>query len=163
MARRGKIARLPHEVREELNLRLRDGMPGKALVDWLNSLPTVQAVLAGEFEGKPIREQNLSEWRHGGYREWLAGEAAIVEVREIVSAGQKSGGPNHVRVNDRLGAWVALKYAAATADSDPCKPDWKSLRETCQDVTKLRREDHAAMELRLKAERLMAQLKEGQK
>jgi len=41
-------------------------------VAWLNSLPEVQAVLARDFEGKAIREQNLSEWRKGGYRDWQA-------------------------------------------------------------------------------------------
>ena len=59
--RNGKIARLPHMVREELNRRIRDGEEGKKLVAWLNGLPKVKAVVAAEFGGKPISEQNLSE------------------------------------------------------------------------------------------------------
>ena len=39
--RRGKIARLPLAVREELNTRLRDGEEGKQLVLWLNGLPAI--------------------------------------------------------------------------------------------------------------------------
>ena len=50
--RRGKIARLPLAVREELNSRLRNGEPGKDLVLWLNSLPAVQEVLAAQFQGE---------------------------------------------------------------------------------------------------------------
>ena len=152
MTRRGKIARLPHELREELNRRLNDGERGKPLVTWLNGLPAVRAVLAKEFAGKPIREQNLSDWRQGGYRDWLAEEAALVEVRQLVTDRQKSG--QKAAVNDRLGTFVASKYAMAAAHHNPTEPDWKHLREMCDDVTKLRREDHAAMRLRLEAERL---------
>ena len=39
MARTGKIARLPDDIREQLNRRLNDGEKGKKLVMWLNSLP----------------------------------------------------------------------------------------------------------------------------
>src|ERR1035438_7957478 len=55
MTRVGKIARLPREIREQLNHRLQDGEIGKRLVDWLNSLPEVKAVLAGEFNGRADR------------------------------------------------------------------------------------------------------------
>src|SRR5438045_3895894 len=70
MTRNGKIARLPKAVQEQLNRRLEDNEPGKRLVEWLNSLPEVQAVITLEFSGKPIREQNLSEWKKGGYHDW---------------------------------------------------------------------------------------------
>jgi hypothetical protein len=49
-----------------------EGEQGKRLVAWLNALPEVRAIIATEFGGKPIREQSLSEWRKGGYRDWLA-------------------------------------------------------------------------------------------
>ena len=50
-------------MRQELNRRLDEGEPGKKLVSWLNGLPEVQAIVAAEFGGKSIREQNLSEWK----------------------------------------------------------------------------------------------------
>ena len=62
-ARSGKIARLRKAVREQLNRRLADGETGPDLVAWLNGLPEVQAVVAAEFVGCPVREQNLSQWR----------------------------------------------------------------------------------------------------
>ena len=68
MCRNGKIARLPHAVRLELNQRLRDGESGKGLVEWLNGLPEVKAALQREFGGRAIREQNVSEWKQGGFR-----------------------------------------------------------------------------------------------
>lgn len=70
MTRNGKIARLPRSVQEELNRRLDNHEQGKELVAWLNSLPEVNAILARDFDGKPIREQNLSEWKQGGYQDW---------------------------------------------------------------------------------------------
>ena len=68
--RTGKIARLPHSLREDLNLRLQNGEQGAKLVEWLNALPEVQRVLDEKFEGRPINEQNLTEWKQGGYEDW---------------------------------------------------------------------------------------------
>ena len=45
MSHNGKIARLPHAIRNQLNLRLQDGEQGKNLVQWLNSLTEVKFVL----------------------------------------------------------------------------------------------------------------------
>jgi hypothetical protein len=63
--RRGKIARLPKEIRERLNRALEDGKEGKELLEWLNGLPEGQAVLAAEFGGAPISANNLSNWTGG--------------------------------------------------------------------------------------------------
>src|SRR5215475_4964078 len=67
----GKIARIPHSIREQLNLRLHDHQPHKTILPWLNSLPEVKAVLAADFDNRPITKQNLSEWKQGGFRDWL--------------------------------------------------------------------------------------------
>ena len=67
MARTEKIARLPRELRDQLNRRLHDGQPGTQLVIWFNSLPEAREVLEREFRGRAISEQNLSEWKQGGY------------------------------------------------------------------------------------------------
>jgi len=97
--RNGKIARLPPslqgkvlvagkergelEIREQLNARLDDGEPGNRLVEWLNSNPDVMKVMAEQFEGRPITENNLSEWRAGGYEEWLTLDAFLDETRVL--------------------------------------------------------------------------------
>ncbi|HEX4121117.1 MAG TPA: hypothetical protein VH619_10910 [Verrucomicrobiae bacterium] len=69
--RRGKIARLPGNIREELNIRLDDGQEAGEILTWLNAVPEVREILANHFEGSPISPQNLSAWRHGGFQEWL--------------------------------------------------------------------------------------------
>jgi hypothetical protein len=71
MARTGKIARLPLVIRTELNQRLRDGQMGTAILPWVNGLPEVRAILEAEFSNKDINAQNLSDWRTGGFQDWL--------------------------------------------------------------------------------------------
>ena len=61
MTRVGKIARLPHKIRDEVGRRILDGQTLLHIADWLNTLPKVRAVLNRHFDGKPIRSQNLSE------------------------------------------------------------------------------------------------------
>jgi len=69
--RRGKIARLPRAVREQLNVRLDDGQEADEILPWLNDLPEVRQIITERFSGVPISPQNLSAWRQGGFQEWL--------------------------------------------------------------------------------------------
>ena len=85
MKRTGKIARLPHHLRNQLNQRLHNGEPGVDLVKWLNSLPEVQAVLAEHFAGVPISPQNLSEWNNGGFLDWLTTQELLEDAREFAA------------------------------------------------------------------------------
>ena len=59
MTGKGKIARLPREIRDQLNRRLDEGEAGKRPRPMVNELPEVKAVLAGQFGGRPINEPNL--------------------------------------------------------------------------------------------------------
>ena len=68
----GKIAALPYDIREQLNCRLRDGQTAPLILPWLNALPIVQEILAGQFSGAPVNSQNLCNWRASGYQRWLA-------------------------------------------------------------------------------------------
>jgi hypothetical protein len=83
MTRLGKIARLPREIREELNVRLQNGEVGRKLVEWLNGLPAAQAVLAANFGGRAISMQNLSEWKQEPKgRARSRGGKAVIRVRQ---------------------------------------------------------------------------------
>ena len=84
MTRNGKIARLPREIRDELNQRLDDGRKGKDLVEWLNSLANVKKVLSSGFGGRPINEQNVSQWKLGGFLEWQRKEQRYKAVSRLV-------------------------------------------------------------------------------
>ena len=67
MTRHGKIARLPHPIRELINRRLQNSDEGKEIVEWVNSLPEVRAIMDAEFASQPVSEMNLSNWKPGGY------------------------------------------------------------------------------------------------
>jgi hypothetical protein len=88
MTRNGKIARLPHHIREEINHRLRDNVPGQKICDWLNRLPAVKAVCK-EFAGRrgkkelPITVNHVSEWRRGGFQDWLREQQMLEGTREM--------------------------------------------------------------------------------
>jgi hypothetical protein len=114
LTRNGKIARLPLAVRQELNRRLDNGEQGKKLVAWLNSLPEVQAIVAAEFGGKPIREQNLSEWKQGGYRDWLAKQEALEIAERLREDATQWNEEGRAPVSDTLAFWLVARYALAT-------------------------------------------------
>src|SRR5437764_104338 len=76
-SRTGKIARLPHSIREQLNLRLQNNERGKSILKWLNELPEVQTVLKEHFKGNPVGLQNLTEWKQGGFNDWQIRQDAL--------------------------------------------------------------------------------------
>ena len=83
MTRHGKIARLPHAIREQINRRLQNGDANKQTAEWLNTLPEVRSLLEAEFDGQPINEVNLSNWKLGGSRDWEAQQEALEAVRRF--------------------------------------------------------------------------------
>jgi hypothetical protein len=79
----GKIARLPADLREQLNQRLLDGQTGSQILPWLNELPPVKAILAAQFNGVPVNHENLSNWRHNGYQRWLRRKDRVSATKEL--------------------------------------------------------------------------------
>ena len=72
-----KISRCPRPIREELNRRLDQDKPSRVTLKWLNSLPEVQAILQAECQAKPIKRQNLSDWRQTGLLNWHLAQTAL--------------------------------------------------------------------------------------
>lgn len=159
MTRTGKIARLPRETREKLNRKLRDGRQGGQLIPWLNSLPQVKAVLDKDFEGYPITKQNLSEWRLGGYREWLTQQEIVSRARSLAGDAREIIDAAQGRLSDHLATVLTARYAVALADwtsdsSGQFRRVLRSMRGFCQDVVELRRGDHNAAYLKIEEERM---------
>jgi hypothetical protein len=111
MTRNGKIARLPNAIREQLNQRLFDGEEGKNLVEWLNSLPKVQAVMKVSFEGRPITEDNISEWKKGGYLTWEAGERLAEKVTKVLERTDALEKVAQQGLTDRIALILAANLA----------------------------------------------------
>ncbi len=158
MARKGKIARLPHSIREQVNQRLQDGHDAKSLIEWLSPMPEVQTVLEKHFENQPINAVNLTEWRQGGFREWQQQHLALQLVENLDdenALGHKDlTGP----LTAKLAHWVAVHLAASAqamvAQEEDPKTRWLRLGELCSQLSRLRRGDIFSERLSLEHERL---------
>jgi hypothetical protein len=158
MKRIGKIAQLPQEVREQLNRRLQEEQSGKELVAWLNGLAKVRKVLAEEFGRRPISEQNLSDWKKGGYKDWVRNEEARQRMERVAEQAHDLTGCGYEgEPTDRLSALLVTELAAAieALRAEPLPPvkRWQRMREILRDVTQLRQAEHRAAWLRIGQER----------
>jgi len=149
MARRGKIARLPDAIREEINSRLHDGQEGKSILIWLNSLPAVQSVLEKSFDGRPINDVNLTYWKQGGYHDWVLRKDSLDFLINLHEEDPPSR--NKKSLSETLLEWVTIQYAASakTLLSDGLDPERKraNLRGLCADVIRLYRTQLSAERL----------------
>ena len=142
----GKVARLPHSIREELNRRLQNGEEGKKLVEWLNAMPETQAILAADFDGQPINEPNLSRWKAGGYREWEAKQEALEIARHFCANGPELAKAGVASLTENLAFRTAVQLAVivrqiATPDDERDR-HLESLSKLCGQIAQLRRGDH---------------------
>ena len=165
LTRNGKIARLPLAVRQELNRRLDEGEQGKKIVAWLNGLPAVQAIVATEFGGKAIREQNLSEWKQRGYRDWLAKQEALEIAERLREDATEWNAQGRTALTDTLAFWLVARYALATrrVAETGGREGWRLLREMCGDIVELRKGDHTAERLQIERERLQLEKDKAEK
>ena len=111
MTRNGKIARLPDDLREELNRRLQNAEPGGRLLAWLNALPAVQKVLQDQFAGHPVSKQNLSEWRAGGFSEWQTQRDFLANAQDIAAGADQVAEAAQGRLSSHLATVLAARYA----------------------------------------------------
>jgi len=171
MTRNGKIARLPQAVREELNRRLEDGEQGIRLVEWLNGLPEVKAVIDKDFEGVPITEINVSLWKRGGFLDWQARQRAESMLERWRGESQKAEGRRQKAENSAMSKEVSealteqlmVHYAAALEDAIAESDEKASNRvdrlgKSLRDMLRVRRHDLdrewcAAEQERVKMER----------
>ena len=136
-ARNGKVARLPKVVREELNRRLEDGQQGRELLCWLNGLPATAQLVGSEFGGRPINKHNLSDWRRGGYVDWLRWQEREARIREVA----EQGGELRARGEgaELSGYFATLTLAELAVDLDAIH-DMKEGAERWQRLKELTRE-----------------------
>jgi hypothetical protein len=159
MARNGKIAHLPREIRDELNRRLQDGEQGGSLLAWLNALPSVQAVLARDFGSSAISKQNLCEWRAGGFAEWQARQDTLDDARELAADANEITAATDGKLTDHLATVLAARYAALLAGwngqvTDEFRRKLRVTHVLCQDIVELCRSGHSGTRLKIEQERL---------
>lgn len=154
MSRKGKIARLPLAIREELNRRLLEGQSGGKILPWLNALPETKAVLEEDFEGLIVRDQNLSEWRKGGYAEWLARREKLDTTRELAQFAADLTKAGNGSLSDGAAAIAAGKLLEVLEGLGDSTPSPETLDALTLALSRLRAGDHVAEKLRLTTVRL---------
>jgi hypothetical protein len=129
-------------------------MDGASLLEWLNAIPDVQAMLARDFAGEPISKQNLYEWRQGGFLEWQTQQEMFVEARDLAAnAGPVSANTNH-DLAEHLAAVIAGKFASLLAGWDGTEDKafdhkLRVLTKFNQNLAILRRTNQSAARLRM--------------
>ncbi len=127
---RGKIARLPKVVREELNRRIENGETGRDLIAWLNMLSEIE-------RARPINAVNFSRWKNGGYRDWLNEQQALAVAGRLAadSEGLKPAGTGE-SLADQTAVWLAARLLVwleqAGGLSAEGEPDLGMLRQFCR-------------------------------
>src|SRR6185295_5437881 len=153
MARTGKIARLPRDIRDELNRRLDHNHPGRQITGWLNSLPEVQEILAALFDSKPITEHNLSEWRTGGFVEWHTMRDHLEDASESAQDAAELAEISPFLADHAarlLTARILVTLSKWNGDpEDPAFARLKKLTSLVPGLTALRRSDHNAARLHM--------------
>lgn len=145
---RSKIGRLPYAVRNELCERMRDGATGAACLAWLNAHPEMAKVMR-QTGCAPVNAQNLSDWRAGGYQDWLNDQKETERLRryaDLSGAIVEATGGDPSAVGSRM-LTAKILEAIRTADGN----DAEGLARA---IASLRRQDIAAKRADLAASKL---------
>jgi hypothetical protein len=140
--RKGKIARLPRAIREELNQRMHDGKTAGEILPWLNELAEVKAVLARSFDGEPINDQNLTNWRKGGYYDWCNHQAEADRLQTLAEFSVKLVETTGLKITDGAAAIAAGNILSQLeAEDDP-----ETVDMLIKQLATLRAGDHAVQD-----------------
>lgn len=158
--RQGKIARLPHALREALNMRLLNGESGGTVLAWVNVQPEAIRVWDQYFEGAPATVQNLSEWRLGGYKDWLAAREEVENTKSLAAfaaqiaaaGGNISDGLQAILAGHIMQGFEALVHANE-GDEKPDDPVGR-IAKLGGIVVSMRHADTAADKLKLDKEKV---------
>lgn len=159
--RKGKIARLPAKIRNEVCLRLQANKEASEILPWLNELPEVKEVLVRLFDGLPINEQNLSNWRGGGFREWEDEQAEVERLQSLAEFSARLVASTGLAMSDGAAAIATGNILAQLeTETDPAV-----IGPLIEQLTALRKGDHAVRDgkrkdLKLQLDQKKAQLKE---
>jgi hypothetical protein len=156
-----KISHLPKKLRDELGCRIEDGQPGTEIVQWLNDHSDVKAVLHERFDGRPINEQNLSDWKHHGHIEWLwRQESQAAAVRLLEESDELDDLMHGHSLTERFAALMTgeLTRLAIKLLEYEANPDirWRKVCEINRQLSILRRDEHRLMLIRLKQRQWLA-------
>jgi hypothetical protein len=98
------------------------------------------------FGGQAISKQNLSEWRHGGYEDWLRQQERDLRIDRVAEEGATlKRGEDDAALLDGLSriAVSELMVDMDALDKLEGEERWKRLRGLCQELARLQnRQNH---------------------
>ena len=117
-----------------------------------------QARVEGRVRLPVINEPNLTEWKKGGYREWLGQQEAKEFVPLLAKEADELNAMTGPLLTDQMAVWLAARLMVvlrrlAVADLDDAAK-WKLLHETAADIAAFRKGDHSGERLKLDRESL---------
>ena len=148
--RNGKIAHLPRSIRDSLNERLDRSQPAYQILPWLNGFEEVQEIIKEDFDSVLISEQNLSQWRQGGFQEWLVRRELCLEagdVTELAEGMQEETGQGVLA--DAVAVVLAARFGTLLAKWDGevdanFEAKSRALNQICRSVGQLQHGMHRA-------------------
>ncbi len=147
-ARKGKVARLPVLIREGINLRFLNGEPGSKIIAWLHGLPEVLSVL-DEIGEEPITPQNLTDWRQGGYRDWMLRRERLEETKLLSKYAFDLAKASGVSVSDGAAAILGGKILEAAEKLAESEEGAETLIGLSVGISKLRDADSKLLRARV--------------
>ena len=107
--RNGKIARLPKSTRDMINRMLDDGLPYHVIIEEIHDStdPALQC---------SISVQNLTNWKQGGYQDWLKDQLVIERTRmqmEFAADLLEPAGPDPGLIHQACNVVAALQMFTA--------------------------------------------------
>src|SRR5215469_12393802 len=117
----GKIARLPNDIRTEINSRILNGKSYPEILAWLNELQPVKEILAAQFDGVPVSPTNMTNWRDTGYERWLKHQENLGTLKEIARNADdfaQAGGGNIARGAAAFASGKILKFLEKIPEKD---------------------------------------------
>ena len=123
---------------------------------WLNSCDEVQDTLAEHFDERPITEQNLSEWKQGGFKDWQHHQETRALARGFLAEAEELEEEiGEIPLTDRLSETVALTLArllreAISGEKGPAQR--MAILEIAREFARLRKQDHQMERLRREQE-----------
>jgi hypothetical protein len=100
--RNGKVARLPLALRDQINRMLDNGLPYKAIIEKLGPV------------GQHLNEDNLSNWRLGGFQDYLKAQAindrARTQTKAAADVIREAGRLDQHQLQRACGEIALLQY-----------------------------------------------------
>jgi small basic protein (TIGR04137 family) len=102
----------------------------------------VQDVLKEQFAGRPVTEQNLSDWKQGGYQDWLRHEESYQLITDLTEQQESlAAAADGAEISDRFATLLSAELVALTRklleEKTDLKERWQCLREVLRELDRI--------------------------